>query len=72
MSEESNFLQPKLTFAELGIQLLFSELLKNQTQMLVMLLFVLRVDQYIINEHHDELMFVHHVHKISRHVSQTE
>ena len=70
--------EPKLTFAELGIQLMFSELLKNQTQMLLMLLSVLRVDQYIMNEHHDELIqkshkhFVHHVHEIGRCGSQTK
>ena len=78
MSEESNFLQPKLTLAELGVQLMFPELLENQTQMLLMLLFILRVDQYIGNEHHDELIqkfhkhFVHHVHEIGRRVSQTK
>ena len=45
MSKESNFLQPKLTFAELGIQLMFPELLENQTQMLLVFLFILRVDR---------------------------
>ena len=57
---------------------MFSELSKYQTQMLLMFLFVLRLDQYIINEHHDELIqklhkhLVHHVHEIGRCVSQTK
>ena len=57
---------------------MFSELLEYLTQVLLMFLFILRVHQNIINEHHDELIqklhkhLVHHVHEIGRCVSQTK
>src|SRR4051812_32435564 len=69
MSEESHFLQPKLTFAELGIQLVLAQLLQYQKQMCLMLLLILGIDQYVINEHRNELIqelhkhLVHHIHK---------
>ena len=78
MSKKSNFLRPKLTLAELGIQVMSPELLENQMQMLLMFLLILRVDQYNINEHHDELVqelhehLVHHTHKIGKGISQTK
>src|ERR1044071_8214754 len=78
MSEESHFLQPKLTFAELGIQLVLPQLLQHQTQMCLMLLLILGIDQYIINENHNELVqelhkhLVHHIHEVCRSISQSK
>src|SRR3954469_15903997 len=78
MSEESHFLQPKLAFAELDIQLVLPQLLQYQTQMCLMLLLILGIDQYIINEHHDKLVqelhkhLVHHIHEVCRSISQSK
>jgi hypothetical protein len=55
MPKETDFLQPKLTLAELGIQLMASKLFQNNSQMLGMLFFTTRVDQDVINEDDDKL-----------------
>src|SRR3954468_15088637 len=78
MSKESDLLQPKLTLAELGIQLVLPELLQYQTQMCLMLLLILGIHQYIINEHHNEFIqelhkhLVHHIHEVCRSISQSK
>ena len=56
MTEEWNFLQPKVTLAEFSIKLMFSKTLKNYVKMMIMFFLSLGVDQDIINEDHDELI----------------
>jgi hypothetical protein len=51
MSKERNFLQPKVTFTKLGIQLIFPKLLQHKSQILFMFFFILGENQNIINEH---------------------
>src|ERR1044071_5035492 len=78
MSKESDLLQPKLTLAELGIQFVLPELLQYQTQMCRMLLLILGIHQYIINEHHNEFIqelhkhLVHHIHEVCMSISQSK
>jgi hypothetical protein len=44
MSKKRNFLQLESTLAELGIELMVSKLLQNNSEMLRMLLFTLGID----------------------------
>jgi hypothetical protein len=59
----------------LHIQSTLSKLLQYQTEMFFL---TLRVDQYVIDEHHDELVqilhkkLVHHIHKVCWGISQSK
>jgi hypothetical protein len=70
VTQESNLLQPKLALAQLDIPSMISKLLQYQVEMFFKFFFILRVDQYIIDEHHDKLVqilykdFVHQIHKV--------
>ena len=50
MTEEWYFLQPEVTLAEFGIQLVLSQTLKYDVKMLGMFFLILGVDQDVINE----------------------
>ena len=50
MTEEWNLDNPELALAELGIQLMLSQSLQHEPQMLFMLFLCLGEDQNIINE----------------------
>jgi hypothetical protein len=56
MSKKQNFLQPKITLAELGIELMVMKSLQNNSEMLRMIFFTLGIDQDGINEDHDKLV----------------
>jgi hypothetical protein len=56
MSKKRNFLQPESTLTELGMELMVSKSLQNNSEMLCMLFFTLRIDQDDINEDHDKLV----------------
>jgi hypothetical protein len=60
MPKKQDFLQPESTLAELGVELMVSKLLQNNTEMPHMLFFILGVDQDVINEGHDELVQLRH------------
>jgi hypothetical protein len=60
MFKKWNFLQSESTFAELGIELMVSKLLQNNSEMLHMLIFTLGIDQDVINEDHDKLVQLWH------------
>jgi hypothetical protein len=64
MSKKQNFLQPKSTLAELGIELMVLKSLQNNSEMLCMLLFTLGVDQDVVNEDHDKLVQLRHEHRV--------
>jgi hypothetical protein len=78
MPKKQNFLQPESTLAELGIELMVSKSLQNNSEMLRMLLFTLRIDQDVINEDHDKLVQfwyeygVHQVHQMCRSIGESE
>ena len=78
MTEEWNLVNLELALAELGIQLMLSQSLQYESQMLLMLFLFLGEDQNIINEdHHEDIQIVHenHVHQMheeSRGISQAE
>jgi hypothetical protein len=52
MSKKRNILQPKSTLAELGIELMVSKSLQNNSEMMCMLFFTLEIDQDVVNEDH--------------------
>jgi hypothetical protein len=60
MSKKWNLLQPECTLAELGIKLMVTKLLQNKSKMLLMLFFILGVDQDVVNEYHDKLVQLRH------------
>jgi hypothetical protein len=76
VTKERYFLYSKLTLAQLVIQPMVLKLLKFQTEMFFVLFFILSVDQYIIDEHYDELVqilhkdLVHQIHKVGWCISQ--
>jgi hypothetical protein len=78
MSKKQNFLQPESTLAELGIELMVSKSLQNNSEMLCMLLLALRIDQDVINEDHDKLVQlrhehgVHQVHEMCRRIDESK
>jgi hypothetical protein len=55
MTHELDFLDPELAFAELGIQLMLSQTLKYNSEVIFMLFHTLWIYQNVINEHHDKL-----------------
>jgi hypothetical protein len=78
MSEKQNFLQPESALAELGIELMVSKSLQNNSEMLHMHFFTLEIDQDVINEDHDKLVQlwhehgVHQVHKMCRSIGESK
>jgi hypothetical protein len=78
VTQEWNFAQPGLTLAKLHIELMITQSLKNNAEMLFMLFLALVVDQDVVNEDHDKLdqLFhenrVHQVHEVSGGIGQTK
>jgi hypothetical protein len=78
MSKKRNFLQPESTLDELGIMLMVSKSLQNNSEMLRMLLFILGVAQDVVNEDHDKLVQlrheygVHQVHEMCRSIGESK
>ena len=56
MPLEFHLSKPKFTLTKFGIQLMVSQDLKNNSQVTLMLLLRLGVDDDVINEDHDELI----------------
>ena len=78
MSQESHLSKPKLTLTELGIQLIVPEFQENNSQMILMLLLRLRVDQDVVNKDHNKLIQIrleypmHEIHECRWHIRQLE
>jgi hypothetical protein len=60
MTQEWYFLGPELALAELGVQLMLSQTLKYNSEVIFMIFHTLRLYQNVINEHHDELVQLRH------------
>jgi hypothetical protein len=56
MAEKSDFFEPELALAKLGIKLVLPQLLQNYSQVLLMLFGGGGIDKNVINEHHYELI----------------
>jgi hypothetical protein len=78
MSKKRNFLWPESTLAELGIELMVSKSLQNNSEMLRILFFTLGIDQDVINEDRDKLIQlrhepgVHQVHEMCRSIGESK
>jgi hypothetical protein len=78
MPKVRDFLQPKITLAKLGIQLLLSQHLQHKPQMFLMLLLIFGLNQDVINEHHHKLNqvlhknFVHQIYEVGRCIGQSK
>jgi hypothetical protein len=78
MTKKRYFLQPKCTFAKLGIELMVVKSFQDNTKILLMLFLILGVDQDVINEDHDKLVQlqheyrVHQVHEMCRSIGESK
>ena len=78
MPEESHLLEPELTFAKFGINLMVVKPLQNFSKMLLVFILALGVNEYVINKHHHKFVqevhkhLVHHMHKECRSIGETE
>jgi hypothetical protein len=78
LSKKRNFLQPESTIVELGIELMVSKSLQDNSEMMHMLLFTLGIDQDVINEDHDKLVQlrleyrVHQVYEMCRSIGESK
>jgi hypothetical protein len=78
VTQELNFDQPELALTELRMQLMITQSLKHNAEMLLMLFLTFRKDQDVIYEDHNKLVElfhenrVHQVHEVSGGVGQTK
>jgi hypothetical protein len=78
MSKKWNFLQPESAHAELGIELMVTKSLQNNSEMSCMLLFTLGIDQDVVNEDHDKHVQlqheygVHQVHEMCKSIGESK
>jgi hypothetical protein len=64
VTQELNFGQPELTLAELLIQLMITQLLKHDAEMLFMLFLTLKKDQDVVYKDHDKLVQLFHKNRV--------
>ena len=78
VTKEKNFIELKLTFGELRIELILSELVEHQSQIFGMILLILGEDQDIIEIHQDEFIGIgveyeiHHPREYWRSIDKAE
>ena len=78
MTKIKNLIEPKFTLGELGVELMFPELIKNQTQVLGMIFLVLRENQNVIEIDQNEFIGVgvedevHHARERRRSVGEAK
>jgi hypothetical protein len=78
MTKKRYFLQQECTLTKLGIELMVTKSLQNNTKILLMLFFILRVDQDVVNEDYDKLIQlwyedeVHQVHEMCRSIGESK
>jgi hypothetical protein len=78
VTKKRYFVQPECTLAELGIELMVTKSLQDNTEMLLMLFFILGVDQDVVNENHDKLVQlwyeygVHQVREMCRSIDESK
>jgi hypothetical protein len=78
MPKKRNFLQPKSTLVEFGIELMVPKSLKNNAEMSCMIFFTRGIDQDIVNKHHNKLVKlrheygVHQVHEMCKGIGESK
>jgi hypothetical protein len=64
MSQELNSIQPKFALAELSVQLVLSQPIRDGADMLRMLFFILGIYQNVVDEDHYKLIQLRHKDRI--------
>jgi hypothetical protein len=64
MSKKWNLLKPEYTLTELGIKLMVTKSLQNNSKMLLMLFFIFGVDPDVVNEYHDKHVQLRHEYRV--------
>ena len=78
MTKIKNLIEPKFTLGELGVELVFVQLIEYQTQVLGMIFLVLRENQNVIEIDQNEVIGVgiedevHHARKSRRSVDEAK
>jgi hypothetical protein len=78
VTQEWDFLDQEFAFAKLGIQLMLSQTLKYNSEVIFMLFHTLQIYKNVVNEHHDKLVQlrhenqVHEVHEMCRRIHQSK
>ena len=78
MTKIKNLIKPKFALGELGVELVFPELIKNQTQVLGMILLVLGENQNVVEIDQNEVIGVgiedevHHARESQRSVDEAK
>jgi hypothetical protein len=78
VTKKRYFLHLECILAELDIELMVAKSLQDSTKMLIMLFFILGVDQHVVNEDHDKLAQlwngygVHEVHEMCRSIGESK
>jgi hypothetical protein len=78
VTQKFNNIQPKLTFSEFGVQVVVSQSLKNNMEMVHMILQIFGINQNVINEDHYEFVEflhedrVHEIHEICGYIGKTK
>ena len=78
MTKIKNLIEPKFALGELGVELMFPELVKNQTQVLGMIFLVLRENQNVVEIDQNEVIGVgvedevHHAREHRRSVDEAK
>jgi hypothetical protein len=62
VTQEFDLLQPEFAFRQLSIKTMIAQSLKHDVQVLSMFVFILGIDQNIINENDHELIQLWHKH----------
>jgi hypothetical protein len=57
-------IQPEFAFGELGVKLMISQTLQDNSEMFGMLFIVFGIDKDIIDKHHYEIVELHHKHGV--------
>ena len=78
MTKIKNLIKPKFTLGELGVELMFPELIEHQTQVLGMIFLVLRKDQNVVEIDQNKVIGVgvedevHHARESRRSVDEAK
>jgi hypothetical protein len=76
--QEFHTIQPEFAFGELSIKLMISQMLKDNSEMFGMLLFIFGIDKDIIDKDHYKFVEfhdkhgVHEVQEVGRGISETK
>jgi hypothetical protein len=74
----SNTIQSEFRLGKLSIELMVTEMLENNVQVLSMIFLILGINKDVINKNHEELFKlgheyrIHEIHEVGRSIGETE